>query len=396
MTTFDFTNILLLVGFFLFVGVIVNRPSQRYGIPALVLYIFIGFIFGNGGKYDFLFDFPVYVSLYSQIAIGFIVFIGGFATPLKKIKVAWKDGLALSTLGVFLTTILLAIFTSFVFGQDWMTGLMIGAVLSATDAAAVFSILEAKKIKLKENISEILEVESSTNDPVAYFLTVTLTALAVSGQGFQLSLFGDLLINFIGGTLLGAVIGFAIVKTLKKIQLEVKGLYAIILLAAIFIILGASPHIQANSLMALYVAGVIIGNFYQEAKLGAGEFFEGLSWLMQISLFIVLGLQADPSRLLNNMGLSLSIMLFLILVARPLAVFLIYAPTRASRQKKILISWVGLRGATPIAFALIPLTFNHPSGDLFFDVAFIVVCFSVLIQGSTLEWFAKRLKLVLN
>lgn len=371
-----------------------TKPSRRYGVPALILYLGVGFVFGNGGQYDFLFDYPEYVSFYSQLAIGLIVFVGGLTTPSINIQKAWKQGLALSTIGVVVTSVLIGGFCYYVFGLNFLSGFLIGAILSATDAAAVYSILEVKKLRLKENIAEILEFESTTNDPFAYFLTITLTGLIATQGHLSWFIIGDLLSQTFFGIFLGGSVGLALAGLLRKFQLEIKGLYPVLILAVFLIILGASPRLGANSLLALFVAGFVIGNFMKEAKDHAADFFGSFSWLMQISLFIVLGLQSDPLRIFSNMPIALGIMLFLIFIARPVSVFGIYLFGKASKEKQTFISWVGLRGATPIAFALIPLTHDLEIGKFAFDVAFVVVCFSVLLQGSTLEWLAVRLKLV--
>ncbi len=391
---FSFSDLLLFSGIFLFLGIIVTKPSQRFGFPALIIYMAVGFVFGNGGEYDFLFDFPEAVSAYSQLAIGFIVFIGGLSTSMDKIRCSWKEGVSLASVGVFVTTLLVAAFTSVFLGYSLEVGLLIGAVLSATDSAAVYAILESKKLKLKENTAETLELESSTNDPMAFFLTLALTLVLAQGQGVGWHLLLPFLQQTAFGFFLGILFGSFFSYLLDRLNLETPGLYPVLILSMCFVLLGLSPLINANSLLALFVAGVLIRKNLNFEKLKFDSFFESLSWLMRISLFMVLGLQADPPRMLENIGISLSITLFLIFIGRPIAVFASLVFSKSSFNKKLFISWVGLRGATPIAFALIPLTYDLEIGDFLFDVAFQVVCLSVFLQSASLDWMARKLKLV--
>ncbi|MBD66646.1 MAG: potassium/proton antiporter [Halobacteriovoraceae bacterium] len=387
-------SLIFVTGLFLFIGTLISKPSKRYGVPSLILYLGLGFIFGNGYKFDFLFDFPNYVNFYSQFAIGIIVFVGGLSTSTDQIKLAWKEGVLLSSFGVILTTLIVGYFTHLVFRIDLLMAMLLGAVLSATDAAAVFSILETKNLKFKEHISETLEFESSTNDPVSFFLVVALTLLITTQKSPSIALLGDLFINMGLGALVGLIFGYLCSVILHKISFEIKGFYSVNILSVCLLIIGLCQMIPANSLLALYLAGVVISHKAQAIKEITSNYFEATSWLMQISLFVVLGLQANPAKIFSFTSKAFWVTLCLVFVARPIAVFLSLIGSRSTFQKKLLISWVGLRGATPIAFALIPLTAMGAQAEMFFNISFLVVCISVMLQGTTIEILARKLKLL--
>ncbi|MCB0633074.1 MAG: cation:proton antiporter, partial [Lewinella sp.] len=335
--TLTFNFIFLLAGLLLFVGVLVNKPSTRYGIPGLILYLSIGLFIGNGGEYDFVFNYPEHASIYSNVAISLIIFIGGLQTDFKRIRPILKEGIALSTIGVLLTTAVIGLACYYLFGLPLLEGILIGTVLSATDAAAVFSILETKKLKLREHISEVLELESGTNDPMAYFLTISLTSLLL-GEQVSLPAF---LIDFLWGIFIAVIAGFGIgrftIWVINHIRLDNPGLYQIMILAAVLFMVGLLPLIHGNLLLAMYISGVTVGNHPFTNKESALEFFKSISWIMEISLFILLGLQVFPSELLPHIGSALIVTAVLILLARPLSVFFIYLFMKASWQKKVFI-----------------------------------------------------------
>ncbi|PHN07628.1 potassium/proton antiporter [Flavilitoribacter nigricans] len=383
--------IFLLAGLLLFVGVLVNKPSTRYGIPGLLLYLSIGLFVGNGGDYDFIFNYPAQASVYSTVAISLIIFIGGLETDFQRIKPILREGFALSTVGVLITSMLIALLGTYLLGLSWWEGLLLGSVLSATDAAAVFSILESKKLRLRERISETLEFESGTNDPVAYFLTISITSILlgepVSG--------GWLGFEFLLGVLLALLVGYGIgrftVWIINRLRLDIPGLYPLLILAVILFLIGLMPIIKGNLLLTMYVTGLTIGNRVFTNRQYTFDFYRSISWLMEISLFIILGLQVFPDQLVPHLGDALIITVFLILLARPVSVFLIYLFFRSSLEKRVFISWVGLRGATPIVFGLIPLAAGLESASFIFNSAFVIVILSVIIQGGSIGWLAKKL-----
>lgn len=383
--------IFLLAGLLLFVGVLVNKPSTRYGIPGLLLYMGIGLFIGNGGDYDFVFNYPEQASVYSTVAISLIIFIGGLETDFQRIRPILKEGFALSTLGVLITSGLIALVGKYVIGLSWWEGLLLGSVLSATDAAAVFSILESKQLRLRERISEVLEFESGTNDPMAYFLTISITSILLREQAEA----GTLVLNFLLGIVLALVVGYAFgrftVWVINRLRLDIPGLYPLLILAVVLFLIGLMPMIKGNLLLTMYVCGLTIGNREFSNKAYTFDFYMGISWFMEISLFIILGLQVFPEQMLPHLQDALIITIFLILLARPISVFLIYSFFRSSLQKRCFISWVGLRGATPIVFGLIPLAAGVESASFIFNSAFVIVTLSVVIQGGSIGWLAKKL-----
>ncbi|WP_196894222.1 potassium/proton antiporter [Aureivirga marina] len=389
----NFSNILTITGVLLFIGVIINKPSRRYGIPGLILYLLLGFFIGNGGTYDFVFDYPEFAQQYSTIAISLIIYIGGLETRFSKIKPVLVQGITLSTFGVLLTAFAVGFFAYYFVGLTLLEGILLGSVLSSTDAAAVFSIFESKKLKLKENVAETLELESGTNDPVAYFMTIALTTILLGGDLNPV----DLTVSFLKEVVVALAIGFAIgrfvVFVYNKLNLETRGLYPILLLSTAIFLIGIVPSIGGNLLLAMYIAGITIGNGGIKYKQISYQFFDSISWLMEISLFTILGLQIFPSDLIPELDNSLLITLFLVFIGRPIVVAILLMFQRSSFKKILFVSWVGLRGATPIVFGLIPLTAQVEHSDLIFNSVFIIVVFSLLIQGTTIGWVARKLNL---
>lgn len=393
--TLTFPLICLLLGFFLFFGIILTKSSHRLGVPSLVIYLALGIFLGNGGPFDFIYDYPEFTHSFSNLALAIILFIGGLETDFRHIKPVLGRGLVLSTVGVLLTAGSVALFLHVAFGIRYLEGFLIGSVLSSTDAAAVFSILNSKGLRLKENISQTLELESGTNDPMAFFLTTMFTSMLHEPEihiGPWLWLFvKEMSIGFLAG----GALGLATSLILQRLQLVNRGMYPVLILATILIGIGALMMWHGNVLLGMYVTGMVISS-HREKWLGRKEtylFFESISWLMEISLFVLLGLQVFPRNMVAYLPQALIVCLFLILIARPLSVFVSLAPFKASLQKKVFVSWVGLRGATPIVFSLIPLIARVRVADVIFNIVFAVVLISVLLQGTTLGWLANKLGL---
>lgn len=390
-----FPWVCLLLGFFLLSGILLTKSSHRFGVPSLLLYLALGVFIGNGGPFDFVYDYPEFTLSYSNVALALILFIGGLETDFKQIKPILGRGLALSTVGVLLTAGLIAIFLHTLFGIRYLEGLLVGSVLSSTDAAAVFSILDSKGLRLKEHISETLELESGTNDPMAFFLTTALTSL-LGDSDTSITYWIEMFFKEMAvGFLMGGFIGWIASLLLQKVRLNTRGMYPVFILAIILMAIGVITIFHGNVLLGMYVLGMVLSS-YREKWLGRKEtylFFESISWLMEISLFVILGLQVFPRNMLDFLPQALIITGFLVLIARPVSVFVTLTPFRASLQKKIFVSWVGLRGATPIVFSLIPLIARVRVADVIFNTVFAVVIISVLLQGTTLGWLANRLKI---
>lgn len=393
MIELNYYTILILTGALLFIGIILTKPSSRYGIPALILYLLVGLSIGNGGVYDFVYDYPQFTERYSILSISIIIFVGGLGTKLEWIKPVLKEGIALSSIGVIVSASIIALFSVYIFKTTFFEGLLLGTVLSSTDAAAVFSIFQSKELKLKENISETLELESGTNDPLAYFMTISLTAF-LAGEDVRL---GGVLLDFFVGIFVALIFGYFagkfIVFVIRKINLENRGLYPILLLALVIFSMGFLPLVKGNLLLAMYVLGITVGNHPRVSRKIYYPFFESISWIMEISLFLLLGLQFFPSEIYPYLDEAFLITLFMLFIARPSAVFLLYLFSKASIRKRIFISWVGLRGATPVVFGFIPLSAGVEFSSVILNVVLVVVIVSVMVQGSTLGWLARKLEL---
>ncbi|GAB4379872.1 MAG: potassium/proton antiporter [Salibacteraceae bacterium] len=390
----DVRLILLITGLLLLAGIVLNKPSKRFGIPGLLLYLGLGMAIGNGGKYDFLYNYPQLTLHFSQVAIGLIVFIGGLETRIERFKPIIKEGISLSTLGVLVCSVVTGLFGWFVFRLEWLEAWLLGAIISSTDAAAVFSILNANKLKLKNHLAELLEFESGTNDPMAWFLTLSLTSL-LTGHSVG---FWNIVFDFFAGIAIGLILGLGFgrlgIYISRNLKLDIKGLYPLILLSIALVVMGASSLLYGNMLLAMYVSGIVLGNTKLPFQSYSINFFESISWLLEISLFIILGLEVFPKQMLPYLFPAVLMAVFLMFVARPLSVWVSLTPFGRSNPDKLYVSWVGLRGATPIVFSLIPLTAGVGNSEVIFNSVFVIVIFSVILQGTGVVWMARLLKRV--
>lgn len=379
------------------IGILLHHPSKTVGIPSLLIFMSVGLVFGNG-EFDFVYDNLQLTSFIGGMALNVIVFVGGLNTSTSSIKLAWKEGGTLSSVGVLLTTLFFAIILYYLLDFNFLTCLLFAAVVSSTDAAAVFSILESKKLKLKENTDTVLEFESATNDPVALLMVILLTDILVSSAGIAPSVSSISVLlaqQLLFGGIMGFVIGKLCVMALNHIKLEEYGLIPVFILACFTIIVYGTEIIGGNVLVAVYIAGVIIGNQLLRGGEVNKHFYNGLAWLAQSLMFILIGLQIFPQNLMTVFWVSVIPALLLIFVARPLAVQLCYLPfIKATWKKRLFISSIGLKGATPIVFALIPATAGVEGSIEMMHMVFFVVLFSVLLQGGAIEPLAKKLGLV--
>ena len=384
-------NILLIGSLLLLISVIAGKTTNRLGVPTLIFFLIIGVLAGSEGIGGIHFD-NAYISQFiGIIALNFILFSGGLDTNWQSIKpVLWK-GIALSTLGVFLTAISVGAFVRYVFGFSIWEGLLLGAIVSATDAAAVFSILRNKGIALKGYLRPALEFESGSNDPMAYFLTITLTGIVATGHINGAELIISFLKEFILGAAVGYVMGRASVWLVNNINLETEGLYPVLTLGLAIFTYSVTHAIGGNGFLAIYLCAMIMGNSKMVHKRSLIKFYDGQAWLMQIILFLTLGLLVFPSRIFPLIGMGLLISAFLIFVARPLAVFAALSFFRSNNRSKLFISWVGLRGSVPIVFATYPLLAGIAKAELIFNLVFFISITSVLLQGTTLSYVAKLL-----
>lgn len=370
----------------------------RFGAPLLLLFLGIGLAAGEDGL-GIPFSSPNAAYFIASIALAIILFDSGFGTSLKVLRQAAYPAMTLATLGVVLTTgifgVIVHLFTDF----SWYESLLLGAIVASTDAAAVFFLLRAGNLNIKERVRTTLEVESGSNDPIAIFLTLTFVSFLSMGESPGIAtLTTDLIIGFVKEMGIGVVAGYAggrvMVAAVERLKLDA-GLMPIFVLTLALLLFGLTGLVHGSGFVAVYVAGIVAGNSGMRSTALLQRFQDGISWLAQIIMFLVLGLYATPSQFLDILPVALALSVGLILVARPLAVMICLLPFRFSANETAFISWVGLRGAVSILLALAPIIGGLPVGPTLFNIAFIIVLVSLVVQGWTLGFVAKRLGLVL-
>ncbi len=386
-------NILLIGAILLFISLLAGKTSYRLGIPVLVLFLVIGMLAGSEGIGGIFFDSPKIAQFIGIIALCFILFSGGFDTSWESVRPVLWQGVTLSTLGVLITAVALGIFVWAITDFTIYEGLLLGSIVSSTDSAAVFSILRSKKLALKGNIRPLLELESGSNDPMAYVLTIAFTGLVVNQDASLLSVIPLFLKQLLLGGLLGFVMGKAGKIIINKINLDYEGLYIVLVIAIMMFSFSATNFIGGNGFLAVYLCGIYLGNHDLIHKKKILKSFDSFAWLMQIVLFLTLGLLVFPSQVIPVMGVGLLISAFLILAARPVSVFISLFFFRIQNRSRWFISWVGLRGAVPIVFATYPLLAGAEKAQMIFNIVFFISLTSVLIQGTTLPVVARWLHL---
>jgi potassium/hydrogen antiporter len=386
-------NILLIGSVLLFISIMASRTSFKIGIPTLILFMIIGMLAGSDGPGGIYFNDPEAARLLGVIALTLILFSGGLDTKWESIKPVLRNGIALSTVGVLITAISVAIFSSYLLGFTLIEGMLLGAIVSSTDAAAVFSILRTRRVGLKGSIRPLLEFESGSNDPMAYFLTIAMIDLLKNPDlGIPI-----LVPKFFFSMSLGVIVGLASGRgthlLLNRIKLDIEGLYPVLVLSIVFFTFSFTEWLHGNGFLAVYICGLVLGNRRFIHKKSLMRFYDGQAWLMQIIMFLTLGLLVFPSQLVPIMDEGIMIAAFLIFIARPLAVItaLMFAKDMNFR-KKLFVSWVGLRGAVPIVFATYPLLAGIDDDHSLFNLVFFISASSVLIQGTTLPYMARWLR----
>ncbi len=385
--------VIILFSLLVFISILLYNPARTYGIPAMLIFIGVGVGLGNGGFDGFTYDYPQFTNTISSFALNLIIFSGGLHTSIERIKPVLVEGLILSTVGVLLTAVILGYFIFHVTGLSLLAAILLGAIVSSTDAAAVFSILESKNLRLKENTDATLEFESGTNDPMAMVLVLGLTLLILN-PATEISFLILFFLKQLGiGSLVGIAFGLLAAKLLTKVEINEKGLVPIFVLACVFIATLGSELLGGNRLIASYLIGITLGNNAFSGKQNTLLFFNSTSWLSQVTMFILLGLQVFPHELARFLNVSLLPDVFLILCVRPLCVFTCMLFNKSSMRKKLFISWVGLKGATPIVFAFIPVLQGVDHAEEIFNMVFFVVLISILTQGTTIGVLARWLRL---
>jgi cell volume regulation protein A len=385
---------LLLIGAILILtSVAIAKLSDNLGVPTFLLFLGIGMLAGSEGPGGIYFDNPDLAKSIGIIALVFILFAGGLETRWSDARpVLWR-AISLSTLGVFITCIAVGLFASVFLGFSILNGLLLGAIISSTDAAAVFSVLKSRKVSLRGEIKPLLELESGSNDPMAVLLTISLIQLQMNPRTSA----GSLIVQFVVQMGLGAAIGFlfgrVMVFTLNKLNLSYEGIYPVFSLAFAALIYGATATLGGSGFLAVYIAALVAGNSEFVQKKNLLRFFDGLAWLSQIAMFLALGLLVFPSQIVPIAGVGLLISAFLMFVARPLSVVISLAFSKHNWREKTLISWVGLRGAVPIILATFPLLGRVPDAQLIFNLVFFIVVTSTLLQGWSIQSLARLLQL---
>ncbi|MBZ0158042.1 MAG: potassium/proton antiporter [Alphaproteobacteria bacterium] len=385
--------ILLGAAILLLLSIIASKASGRLGVPSLLLFLIVGMLAGSDGPGGIHFDDPYLTQLIGVVALAFILFAGGLDTNWESIRPVLWQGIALSTAGVLFTAVSVGWFAASILDFTLLEGLLLGAIISSTDAAAVFSILRSRKVSLKRPLKPLLELESGSNDPMAVLLTIGFISLLTRQDSSFSGLLPMMVLQMALGAALGYIMGRGMTALINTIKLEYDGLYPVLSLSFVLLTYGLTASLKGNGFLAVYIAGLVMGNRKFIHKRSLLRFHDGLAWLMQITMFLTLGLLVFPSRLVHVISAGLLVSIFLMLAARPLGVFLTLLPFRTGFREKIMVSWVGLRGAVPIILATFPLLAGIPKADMIFNIVFFIVLTSALFQGTTIPWFARKLGL---
>lgn len=388
---FVIEHMLLAAAGLLLISVLASKFSDRFSIPALLLFLGIGMLAGSEGIGGIYFDNAALAKAIGVVALSFILFSGGLDTDYNSVRPVFSKGLLLSTLGVAITAGIVGFAAVWILKLSLKEGLLLGAIISSTDAAAVFSVLRSRNISLKGNLRPLLEFESGSNDPMAVFLTVGLIELVQSPSAPWFLMFGMFFRQMITGVLVGWIVAKFLAFVIHRLRLEYEGLYSVLTFSLVMLSYAFADVLGGNGFLAVYVTGLLLSKrdfFYKRSLI---RFHGGLAWLMQIGMFLTLGLLVFPSKLIPIAGSALAISFILFFVARPISVFLClpFEPLK----EKLLISWVGLRGAAPIVLATFPLLAGVLNSELIFDVVFFVVLVSVLIQGTSIPLLSRWLGL---
>jgi cell volume regulation protein A len=386
-------QIILTVALLLLLSVGAAYASGRFGVPALVLFLAIGMLAGVGGPGGIEFTSASLAQSVGVVALLFILYSGGLDTSWPRIRPVLVPGLVLANVGVVISAALMGFFGVYVLGLTLLEGMLLGAIVSSTDAAAVFSILRMQRVRLRGRLEPLIELESGTNDPVAVLLTVGMTQLLIAPETSGWSLLGGFVWQMAAGAAGGYVAGHLIVRVINRVRLSQEGLYSVLSVALVLLAFGLISLLAGNGFLAVYVAGVVVGHHRVVHKGTIVRFHDGIAWLMQIAMFLTLGLLVLPAELPGVAVTGLAAALFLTLVARPISVVLSLFWARFSGRELAVISWAGLRGAVPIVLATFPLLAGVERSSAIFNVVFFVVVVSVLVQGTTLGPVARWLGL---
>lgn len=388
---------ILIAGVLLLVGIVSSKISARLGVPVLVLFLLVGMLAGSEGLGGLVFEDYKLAHAIGTLALAMVLFDGGLSTTFSAVRSAWKPSVLLATLGVLITAVITGLAAHWILQISVMEGLLLGSIVGSTDAAAVFSVLRAGGIGLPRRLSSVLEIESASNDPMAIFMTVGCIEVLLGNVVLGPGLLGMLASQMLIGTVCGVAGGYSAIWLVNRINLAAAGLYPVLVSSFCLLTFGLAAWLGGSGFLAVYLAGLVIGNQKIVFQRGIRLFHDALAWLSQILMFVVLGLLCFPSRLLDVAGHALLISLVLIFIARPVAVVLATLPFRFGWREMTFMSWVGLKGAVPITLATFPLMLATPQvslqAPLLFDVVFFIVVVSAVIQGTSLAPVARWLGL---
>lgn len=394
-------NILLIGSILLFVSILVGKTGYRFGVPALLLFLVVGMLFGSDGL-GLQFHNAEEAQFIGMVALSIILFSGGMDTKFADIKPVLAPGIVLSTVGVLFTALFTGLFIWWLSGMSWtnihfplVTSLLLAATMSSTDSASVFAILRSQKMNLKHNLRPMLELESGSNDPMAYMLTIVLIQLIQSSGMGVLQIAGSFAIQFVVGATAGYLLGKLAIVMLNRLNIDNQALYPILLLSFVFFTFSVTDLLRGNGYLAVYIAGMMVGNNRIMHRKEIYTFMDGLTWLFQIIMFLCLGLLVNPHEMLEVTAVALLIGIFMIVVGRPLSVFLCLLPfgRKITFKSRLFVSWVGLRGAVPIIFATYPVVGAVPGAHVIFNIVFFITIVSLVVQGTTVSRVARLLKL---
>ena len=398
---FTAENILLVGSGLILISILISKTGYRFGIPTLLLFLVVGMLFGSDGL-GLQFNSVQDAQFIGMMALSIILFTGGMDTKFSDIRPVMTQGVILSTLGVVLTT---ALTGGFIFLLSWwggwgiemplLTCLLLAATMASTDSASVFSLLRSQNINLKQNLRPMLELESGSNDPMAYMLTIVIIQIIGSRDSMDLVMVAkDLVVQFVVGGALGFAMGKCAVWLTNRINLLNSSLYPILLLSLVFITFTITDTIDGNGYLAVYICGLVVGNTKLVFRKEVNTFMNGLTWLFQIIMFITLGLLVNPHELLDVALIAVLVGLFMIVFARPISVFACLLPFKEmTNRARLFVSWVGLRGAVPIIFATYPVIAQVDGSKQIFNIVFFITLLSLVIQGMSITQMARWLKL---
>src|SRR5690554_3783985 len=390
---FAIDQLILLAAVLILFGILSSKISARLGLPVLVLFLLTGMLAGESGIGGIEFDSPIAAHALGTMALALILFDGGLQTPISSVKLVWKPASVLATLGVLVTAVITGVAATVILDLPVLEGILIGAIVGSTDAAAVFSLLRNAGIHINRRLKSVLEIESASNDPMAIFLTVGLLEVLVNDMELGVGMLQLFVMQMGIGAVVGVAMGWASIHVVNRIKLVASGLYPILVGTFGLLAFGIAANLGGSGFLAIFIAGVIIGNHRMVFQRSTYLFHDGLAWLSQITMFVVLGLLVDPKALLDVWVEGLLIAAALTFIARPIAVVPVLRLFGYNAREITLVSWVGLRGSVPIILAIFPLVFDLPGAALIFNVVFFVVLISATVQGATLPIVARKLGL---